>query len=1118
MDGEQVRTASCCVGDFVRPKAYRKTSNKASKLAYGRIVPESSCGPSPLSASRRSRDSGMVAVEFVENSFAESTGAKPIAPSSSGSSPLLEVRRVRATKLVHCSPLNAAGTTEASASDKTPSEMKTEAQDDVDSDALRGPISDRTRTELASLSRLDRSGVEYIIKQCKKSSESLAGLFSAGLPSSVLSAIDTAERQMNSLETREELPEKIALIGKLSKIIAEQLYSPDASRSVDDVDPDSPDRPSSRSNSRGASDSQRIRLSEIIERTRRDSQRGDLNGNSSSHQNDMAQLQERRNMLLTLLSRTSGSRGAGYLNELIEHDSDVFGSDIPSALLASMPSFATGSRNAQEWAGWEDAAILRAVQGDAGSDEPPLTRARARTAAASTSEQASFLDSMLRCRGDSADVNGTLRGGTSQVTFVRTLATCGLLMDNLFWVKALVDSHSKKTQMSSTQKSSSLLRQIVDEEGTPLLLLGISLGCSSDVLSYLIGRGAVVSNAEIMKAASTDQAPALSLLLQHSSFPGDIDYSDFSPDVQTVFAQAKARKEELDRKMREEAGAFVVRLLKRLLDLCFAARRRCSSRVELCSKAVSEILVGNVLLVSLQRAQQSAGGEGENSRDEEDDLERVGRVTVDDASNPNVMGEGLLGALPREVLYEGILSEAEYTTTYLSLVEDHLCSKDMTNGAAGLALLSILLAKFPELRSCSEMQRYGMADLVSFHDLLATDRMAEVVSQQPKTQDSSAGSSSVSGKSDVKNAVVCPNKHTAVIHITRHSSFRCDICGNGVERGRPMHGCRQCDWDACEGCTDKSVSGIVKCSAIKEMAATCHRLLGEEVAASDEDGEGDERFCAVLDILAQNDSTQELRMLSDRLLQRDVTVFKELGERLIKPGGITIHQFTSIVLPTLHAAFVGRGNSDHEGTVLRPGASSSRRSKKARVVDAPEDSSLGSPGDRLHFCREAARLLLTETEEGDGVDTLQNSAARAEPEQMETEREFNDSDGKGTSQTNAAKLGGGGRHFKFSDASQELLRRLQQVLALHERASLTSSVSEDAGSRSARKAGDLPALTTPLEIRLCPSSFSGSSSEGSQDTPLVVLAEPLVPIADLQLHVLRSCNTWDDAYLEFSRK
>src|SRR3569832_2327587 len=116
-----------------------------------------------------------------------------------------------------------------------------------------------------------------------------------------------------------------------------------------------------------------------------------------------------------------------------------------------------------------------------------------------------------------------------------------------------------------------------------------------------------------------------------------------------------------------------------------------------------------------------------------------------------------------------------------------------------------------------------MLELVSFQDEIASTRIADIQSRQCKN----------SPPDKDGHVVSCPNKHTAVLFITRHSSFRCDICGNGVDRGRPMHGCRECDWDACESCTDKSQSGIVKCGAIKDLAVMSRRLLTEDLSSDD---------------------------------------------------------------------------------------------------------------------------------------------------------------------------------------------------------------------------------------------------------------------------------------------
>ena len=69
------------------------------------------------------------------------------------------------------------------------------------------------------------------------------------------------------------------------------------------------------------------------------------------------------------------------------------------------------------------------------------------------------------------------------------------------------------------------------------------------------------------------------------------------------------------------------------------------------------------------------------------------------------------------------------------------------------------------------------------------------------------------GKKSAKRSVKClrcPKNHPAEFHFTSHSSFRCDTCGSKVEEGQPMYGCRRCDWDECEECTNKGLGGKVK--------------------------------------------------------------------------------------------------------------------------------------------------------------------------------------------------------------------------------------------------------------------------------------------------------------------
>lgn len=45
----------------------------------------------------------------------------------------------------------------------------------------------------------------------------------------------------------------------------------------------------------------------------------------------------------------------------------------------------------------------------------------------------------------------------------------------------------------------------------------------------------------------------------------------------------------------------------------------------------------------------------------------------------------------------------------------------------------------------------------------------------------------------------CPGRHGLSRFLTNHGSYCCDTCRCYVPIGSPMWGCRQCDWDVCEG-------------------------------------------------------------------------------------------------------------------------------------------------------------------------------------------------------------------------------------------------------------------------------------------------------------------------------
>jgi len=449
------------------------------------------------------------------------------------------------------------------------------------------------------------------------------------------------------------------------------------------------------------------------------------------------------------------------------------------------------------------------------------------------------------------------------------------------------------------------------------------------------------------------------------------------------------------------------------------------------------------------------------------------------------------------------------------LLEDFLCSKDMVDSSSGLTALFSLLVKFPPLRSCSEIQRFGMLDFVSFHDALASRRCAEALSSQVtssiETTADGEGPTRDSGSARLGNSLVdggpclvqCPKKHTAVLHITRHSSFRCDLCGNGVERGRIMHGCRECDWDACEECTDKAESGLVKCSAIRELANDCRKLL---VAKPDEQikkpGESSANYMTVINSIGTQATGKDLEQLSVRLLRYDRKAIRDLALMLRSPGAITVHQFQNLILPALHVACVGRDDSKESGP--------RHQRKKARVaaqVDNEEVRKLRNPEERTGFCIELVRAMILDVDE----TPQKRVGIRITSSETNSGNESEDGEGSGESESEQRQIVCE-REIPFFAEASELLRRLQQVLSLYENVNVSAVTG---GKRSAAE-GDLQSLTKLIELHLYPSTFGETGS--LFPSKLVLHSEPLVALKDIKRHILRCCGTIDPLYQAFCRR
>jgi hypothetical protein len=1143
LGGKPVRSSECQVGDLVVPASIAEEDTDKCTACFGRIAVDTCASPSSLtssssamSAMAHSSNSATVAVEFVGPAFAEACAAK-LQPISSINSTVLESRRVVDHRLVYAPPnlYGRVATKEDEPKQKVcddnevaPLDVDEDAKDDDEDlepdDEFHAPesVSDKVQSDIAGIARLDGHAIDSITKECKKSPEALASVFSSGLSKALLSATDVAESQMNSLEPREDLSERISAVGSLILFIADQLFSekphtcskPEAKSAASDSQEsnilaageaaNSLGSPSSRSNAARATMNAGRRQTVRDAIARHEEERG------RAAQGLVASLQQRRSMLLSLMNRARRAN-VNALEELDASGSGALAREISQ--IASPSGFMGGGDLAMDGS-WDEVAALAGnfPEGMPYSTDDEMPGLVGRGGSSRESERSiidqqeprltSYLDSILRNGSTTALTNSSRSKptGASQFVFLQHLIDTGMMTNNAQWIKGSIESLVNKT----SQRSHSLLRNAVDEEGTPLLHLCISFGCSPDIVNYLLGCGAPATMADVKKAIETDQPKVLTLLLRHTSLPEHIDPSQCSEAVNAVLARAKRRQDQLDRKMRETAGSFMVNMLRRLLSLGLLSRKHRTPLLDSVSRSISDILVGNVLLRALQKTQKVAPGNADDDPDSQEDTSS-GRFTVDENFS-SYSAQGLFGSLPRSILSEAFFIDVDRATTLLLLIEDYLCSKDMSDSAAGLAALASVLSQFPAVCTCSEMSRYGMLDLVDFHSALASNRCAEILSRQLKSdlQLDSAAAAGEPAQVSTSSCVLCPKKHTAVLHITRHSSFRCDLCGCGVERGRPMYGCRECDWDGCEDCTDKAESGLVKCAAIREVSSDCRKLLEGEVKT----GEDDERSIDVARKLSSQESVSEMESLAMRLLQQDVEAIRDLARMLRSPGRLTIHQFMTLVLPALHAACVAR-SPDSGGAILVAG--SGHRNKKAKVVgihnaDLDESYSQTAEHHRLSFCRELVRAMILEFEEippgrANGEETSRDSSAISDHES--DGGEDGDDDGQHDESPTVSE-----REVAFFAESSELLRRLQQVLSLYERVTIGPTLYE----KKSPPGGDLHALTKPLEIHLKPSSF-----EETLLSPLclVVHAEPLISVADLQLHVLRCCSSLDPNYASF---
>ena len=287
-----------------------------------------------------------------------------------------------------------------------------------------------------------------------------------------------------------------------------------------------------------------------------------------------------------------------------------------------------------------------------------------------------------------------------------------------------------------------------------------------------------------------------------------------------------------------------------------------------------------------------------------------------------------------------------------------------------------------------------------------------------------------------------------------------------------------------------------------------------------QDEDKDELSENILEAFVTHDNSSEINNLSVRLLQRDSGAIKELSALLKAQGGLTFHQFLTVILPALHASLLGRSAENCRVNLSQAGFN--RRSKKPRVIGSSsreiDESFHSQPGDdRLSFCKDVILYLIK-----DGIDT---SVSQEKPWALDTaenaevaQRDSSDDDDDASDDGIQVERHSATSDHKGNRRAPELLRRLHQVLSLYENVALLQHALQRTKS-SGVKAGDLQSLTKPLEIRLSPIvSRKRSNSSHLRRASMNIYAEPLMAVADLQLHILRTGRTTHPTYIAFCRR
>jgi len=1086
------------IGDLVAPKKLKSLDSRENPGLHGidegigRIVHEISTS-SPHSMRARVSDSQSVTVEFISKGFAESTCLQG-SSSFKRKSVSLESRKVSTSRLVHTSTFHG-----LSASQKPRKAANTvmsalyNDEDDSEAIDLDDDIRDSVLSDFQKLKDLKPSAIERIIEECDKTSTSIIGLFETGMPEFVMEALACLMQRIQLSNNDESLAQAIAALGKLALRVAERSFPNECNASTEDND--------QKQQPQKSQDLNPLNVISNINNAPADIDRPNENAGMSvevpsGRDSRSLSLLQRRRVLLTLISRAQRPED-DPLTEIISRELQVLPPTEMSADAAEALFFATrsdGNNFEDHNVHFENSRPTESASSMAG--KLPVQ---------SLSNE-SLLDITFRGRNNDRPTSDTDDRCIIPLPLIKSIVSMGILGNSLPWLKSFLNFFAKKLSRKCNASGFPILKNASDDDGMPLLQLAITLGCSDSVIRELIRYGAPVTEIEIRLAADIDLPEVLRVLLMHQVYSdGMIDLERCSPDIAAVVHISRERQENQYKKLRTEAGSFLVSFTQKLLEICLKRRQQQQQKAnDVCGRAIACALVGSMELCALRNKEKKASPTGELANEGRDDFGQEIRVSGMDPC-------GLLQVLPSSILGRSLAEEPSSLTNLLLLIEDYLCNKGINDGCVGLTLLLTLLQRFPQMTQSPEMERYGFAELVESHDALSLNRLSEISSRLAKR--SLSQYKSEGDMLSTHEAICCPKKHVATLHVTKHSSFRCDLCHVGVECGAIMYGCRECDWDACETCTDMVEGGMMKWKYVRELSSKCQELFDQNTVLNggDLNEECSEWATRMLENLKLMDNALEVNALSIRLLQRDPDSIQGLAHMLSDKGRVTMYQFFMVILPALHSTLMGKSLGSEQTT--------GRRTKKPRVagirsrdnevrIDTNEE-------ERLEFAKEILKSLVNDNApHNDYMDSQEDGLLNHEMHDDDPEFVANDDDNEERSEIKIHPKKG----RVLAKQLPEILRRLHQVLALHEE---VRTIDEGNYNKKADVSpGDLRSLKQPIKLRLtqqeAPGSWKREKERSERD--VTIFCEPLVSVDDLSHQILKTASNTHPEYVSFCRK